>query len=91
MTWEDYPAPRLKERAGIWNVRVTIPKKIKFLFSNGSTEKRVSTNTTDKKLAKKRILPKCHEIYREFDKSRSIILIRKNSKRETERLGTMKK
>ena len=54
MTWEDYPAPRLKERAGIWDVRVTIPKKIKFLFRYGSTEKRVSTNTTDKKLVKKK-------------------------------------
>ena len=68
MTWEEYPAPRLKERAGIWVVRVTISKKIKFLFSNGSTERRVSTNTTDKKLAIKRTLPKCHQIYREFDK-----------------------
>ena len=40
MTWEDYPAPRLKERAGIWDGRVTIPKNIKFLFSNGSTKKK---------------------------------------------------
>ena len=43
-------------------------KKIKFLFSNGSTERRVPTNTTDRKLAIKRKLPKCQEIYREFDK-----------------------
>ena len=32
-------------------------KKIKFLFSNGSTERRVSTNTSDKKLVIKRKMP----------------------------------
>ena len=67
----DYPAATLVPRHGKYYVSVTIPQELRPAFGNGnSTNKRLSTGTSDKNLAVLKLHKLTAEIYRLFDQKK---------------------
>ena len=68
--WEDYPEPRVVTVRGTLVVEVSIPRAIRHLFGNGSgktNNRRLSTGTTDPTVARRKMWPLAHKIYKQFD------------------------
>jgi len=66
-----YPAATLVSRHGKYYVSVTIPQELRPAFGNGnSTNKRLSTGTSDKDLAVLKLHKLTTEIYRLFDQKK---------------------
>jgi integrase len=66
-----YPAPSLIQHRGQFSVKVNIPVRLRPLFGNGSgttTDRRISTGTSDKFLAEALKYELANKIYDEFDK-----------------------
>lgn len=86
LTWEDYPEPRLIFLRGKFVVEVSIPRSIRKLFGSGkgtTTNRRLSTGTSDIGLAKRKKLSLANEIYREFDKKQDEALQIENNRMDT--------
>ena len=65
-----YPTPNLIQLRGVWVVKVSIPAHMRHLFGNGSgttRDRRKSTKTKDRKVAKSREYELTQMIYDEFD------------------------
>ena len=68
--WEDYPEPRVVTVMGTLVVEVSIPRAIRHLFGNGNgktNNRRLSTGTTDPTVARRKMWPLAHTIYKQFD------------------------
>ena len=68
--WEDYPEPRVVTVRGTLVIEVSIPRAIRHLFGNGSgktNNRRLSTGTTDPTVARRKMWPLAHTIYKQFD------------------------
>ena len=86
LTWEDYPEPRLIFLRGKFVVEVSIQRSIRKLFGSGkgtTTNRRLSTGTSDIGLAKRKKLSLANEIYREFDKKQHEALQIENNRMDT--------
>lgn len=72
--WEDYPQPKIISRQGVFYVKINIPRPIRHLFGTGkgtSTDKKISTGTTDLAIANQKKWSIAHKIYKEFDEKQS--------------------
>ena len=73
--WQDYPEPRLLLLRGKFVVEVSIPRFIRHLFGNGSgttSNKRLTTRTSDEVLARKKMRELSYQIYELFDQKQTM-------------------